>query len=137
VISEQNFERELSEGGVSPRVTGDVASGVYFIDKSFIAKAGALLVATDVLPPGLAISRPGVLNTVTIRVGTAPTGAALNVTVKRNGVSVATPTIAASGTSGSVTGLNIAVAAGDVFTVDITQVGSTVAGSDLAVDLSS
>jgi len=75
-----------------------------------------------------------------LMVGTAPTGAAIIVDVNKNGTTIYTtqgnrPTIAASANSGGpgstpdVTSL----AAGDYLTVDVDQVGSTVAGADLTV----
>lgn len=67
-------------------------------------------------------------------VGTAPTGANLIVTVYKNGTSIGTTSI----TAGSFTGTSTpgtSVASGDYVTVSITQVGSTVAGTDLTVSL--
>jgi hypothetical protein len=80
---------------------------------------------------------------ITSAVNTAPTGASLICDVNKNGTTVFTtqgnrPTIAASGTA-SHTGTSeavpdvTAIAAGDYLTVDIDQVGSTVAGSNLSV----
>ncbi|HUS26690.1 MAG TPA: hypothetical protein VMY99_05070 [Nevskiaceae bacterium] len=71
---------------------------------------------------------------------TAPTGASIIVDVNKNGTTIYTtqgnrPTIAASANSGGpgstpdVTSL----AAGDYLTVDIDQIGSTIAGADLTV----
>lgn len=79
------------------------------------------------------------ISTVRAAVGTAPTGTSLIVDVNKNGTTIYgtqanRPTIAvsantATGGTASVTSL----AAGDYLTVDIDQVGSTVAGSDLTV----
>lgn len=76
---------------------------------------------------------------VRIMVGTAPTGATLIVDVNKNGTTIFTtqanrPTIAISGNA-AVSGAPqvTALAAGDYITVDIDQVGSTVAGSNLTV----
>lgn len=77
-----------------------------------------------------------------LMVGTAPTGSSLIVDVNKNGTTIYTtqgnrPTIAAAsnaggpGTAPDVT----ALAAGDYLTVDIDQVGSSVAGSDLTVSV--
>lgn len=75
-------------------------------------------------------------------VGTAPTGASIIVDVNKNGTTVFTtqanrPTIAIAGnTSGNVTNMDVtAVAAGEYLTVDISQVGSTITGSDLTVQV--
>jgi hypothetical protein len=78
------------------------------------------------------------IQNVYIRVGTAPTGAAILVDVNKNGTTIFTtqanrPTIAISGTtSGKVTNMDVTTLAdGDYLTFDIDQIGSTIAGSDL------
>lgn len=75
-------------------------------------------------------------------VGVAPTGASLIVDVNRDGTTVFTtqanrPTIAASAnSSGKVTNMNVTtVADGSYLTVDIDQVGSTIAGGALTVQV--
>lgn len=75
-------------------------------------------------------------------VGTAPTGASVIVDVNVDGTTIFTtqanrPTVAAAAfTSGAVTNMNVtSVAIGSYLTVDIDQVGSTVAGSDLSVQI--
>jgi hypothetical protein len=110
----------------------------------------------DALGDLIAMSKPGVLavSTGTARfrlpyaagivsveatVGTAPTGTSLIVDVHKNGTTIFTtqsarPTIAASAfSSGAATPAVTTMAAGDYFTVDIDQIGATVAGSDLIV----
>jgi hypothetical protein len=64
-------------------------------------------------------------------VGTAPTGAAIGVTLYLNGSSIATVEIAADATSGSSTGLSIEWPNGGRLTTAITSIGSTVAGANL------
>lgn len=72
-------------------------------------------------------------------VGTAPTGATLIVDVNKNGTTIFTtqsarPTIAISGNSTTLsTPAVTTLADGDYITVDVDQVGSTVAGADLTV----
>ena len=81
-----------------------------------------------------------IIDEVRIHVGTAPTGASLIVDVNDDGVTVFTtqgnrPTIAISGSdavSGAADG-GTAVAKDSVITIDIDQVGSTIAGADLAI----
>lgn len=75
-------------------------------------------------------------------VGTAPTGASIIVDINVNGTTIFStqgnrPTIAISGnTSGKVTNMNTTtIADGSYFTVDIDQIGSTVAGADLVVQV--
>jgi len=79
------------------------------------------------------------IENVAIQVRTAPTGASLIVDVNKNGSTIFTtgkPTIAASDTqdltSTPTTNPTVCVT-GDYLTVDIDQVGSTVAGADLVV----
>ena len=66
-------------------------------------------------------------------VKTAPSGAALNLALLQNGTSLQTFSIAADTTTGSSTGLTHSISAGDYFTVNITQVGSSTAGEELYV----
>lgn len=74
-------------------------------------------------------------------VKTAPTGAALIVDINLNGTTLFTtqanrPEIAISATEGESTTFNVETGADDdVFTIDVDQVGSTVAGADLTVIL--
>jgi hypothetical protein len=75
-------------------------------------------------------------------VGTAPTGAPLIVDIKVNGTTIFTtqanrPTIAVGTmTSGYVTNMElVSVATGAYVTVDVAQVGSTIPGSDLTVQI--
>jgi hypothetical protein len=80
-----------------------------------------------------------VIDTVRAAVGTAPTGASLIIDVNKNATTIYTtqsarPTIAigaftATGNSPAIT----TFALGDYMTVDVDQVGSTIAGSDLTV----
>ncbi len=77
-----------------------------------------------------------------LMVGTAPTGASIIVDVNKNGTTIYTtqgnrPTIAASANAGGpgATPDVTSLVAGDYLTVDIDQVGSTVAGSDLTVSV--
>jgi hypothetical protein len=62
----------------------------------------------------------------------APTGTSVNLRVNKNGVSEQTISISANSSS-AVASTNIVLVQGDYITVDITQIGSTVAGSDLAL----
>jgi len=66
----------------------------------------------------------------------APTGSSLLVEMRRNGVSMATLTIAAGAFSGTVTGLTQALTKDtDKLTAHVTQVGSTTPGEDLVVQM--
>jgi len=82
-----------------------------------------------------------IFETCRAAVNTAPTGATILVDVNKNGTTIYTtqsarPTIAISGFS--ATGNSPAVttfASGDYITVDVDQIGSTIAGSDLTVTI--
>lgn len=78
---------------------------------------------------------------VSVSVDTAPTGADIIVDVNKNGTTIFTtqanrPRVVAGAfsTAAEVTNMNVtSIAAGDYITIDVDQVGSTVAGSDLSV----
>lgn len=66
----------------------------------------------------------------------APAGASLNLSLKKNGSSIQTFNIAAGSTSSVNTGLTLNINEGDYLTIDITQIGSSTAGSNLNVVIS-
>lgn len=87
------------------------------------------------------VTSAGAVTNVVASVGTAPTGSSVIVDVNKNGSTLFTtqaarPTIAASAfvDTSSVPAVT-ALAVDDWITVDIDQVGSTVAGSDLTVTI--
>ncbi len=107
---------------------------------SAFTKQGSLAIATGTLR--LPIDGTYTVTGVRLMVGTAPVGADLIVDVNKNGTTIFTtqpnrPTITAGSNSGGpgtapdVTSL----AAGDYLTIDIDQVGSSTAGSDLVVSV--
>ena len=73
------------------------------------------------------------ITSITGVVGTAPVGSELIATVNKNGSVISTLNVPDGQTSDVNGSLNISVSANDYLTVDITQVGSTTAGSDLNV----
>lgn len=83
----------------------------------------------------------GVYLGAVVNVGTAPTGQSLIVDVNKNGTTLYTtqgrrPTVAAAATTSTSSGVPdgaTTLASGDVIKVDIDQVGSGTAGSDLSV----
>lgn len=108
------------------------------------------LVATfaqpGVLNTGLGSSRfrmpfAGSIVSAVASVGTAPTGQALKCDINKNGTTIFTtqanrPTINAASSVSSVSTPDVtAFVAGDFLTVDIDQVGSGTAGSDLTVQV--
>lgn len=108
------------------------AEGLYL---TAIIQPGTAVVADDVLPPGLYVPRAGTLSSARVRVGTAPTGAALIVEVLADDTTVATVTVA-DGETSAVESPDVSLSAGAVLTFNLTQVGSSTAGTDVAVDLS-
>jgi hypothetical protein len=81
------------------------------------------------------------ISSVRASVGTAPTGAALIVDVNKNGTTIFTtqsnrPQIAVSTNTDVADAIEVSsLASGDYLTVDIDQVGSTIAGADLTVTI--
>lgn len=121
-------------------VTGDITDKRIFfqlgsgIGGIMLAQAGTVSVANNVTSI-VVVPKSGFLTKIYAQVKTAPTGASLNIRVNKNGVSATTLNIAAGATTANATGLSISFAAGDYFTLDITQIGSGVAGADLTVVL--
>lgn len=105
------------------------------------SSAGSLIVKTGTQGWTNRTGRTLTFTEVYLEVGTAPTGAALIVDVKKNGSTIWSTTgnraqIAASATSGSSTTFNTTTMAnGDRLTFDVVQVGSTVAGADLTLSV--
>lgn len=105
---------------------------------SAYSKQGNLAVSTGTMR--LPIDGTYTIVGTRLMVGTAPTGANLILDIKKNGTTIYTtqanrPTIVAGANSGGpgATPDVTSLAAGDYLTVDVAQVGSTVAGSDLTV----
>lgn len=107
-------------------------------------KAGAQTVATLNTTENFYNDTDLALNIASVRatLGTAPTGAAFIVDVLVNGTSIYTgvtanrPTIAISAfTALGGTPATLTVPVGGVVTFAVTQIGSTIAGSDLVIQL--
>lgn len=98
---------------------------------------GDLTVDTDLIsiicPMALTITE------VRLAVSTAPTDADLIIDINKNGTTLYTtqanrPTVAASGTSATATDPDVTnLAVGDILSLDIDQIGSTIAGANLSV----
>lgn len=132
----------------APTVASDVANKSY-VDGAGGGGGGLGLLTWSV--PGTLTVQNGVSQTpiptgatiagVLIRAATAPTGSSIIVDVNKNGSTIYTtvgnrPTIAVSTNVSSLAVPDIGtLSAGDYITVDIDQVGSTIAGSDLVVVL--
>lgn len=130
---------------ISARVSGvDSASVSAIVDSNYVsARVGSTEQHTTLTQNGTLYVLNGTarwyaprdvtIQSMSAYVGTAPVGSSLNLRVNKNGSSIATPLITDGATSGSLTGLTNALNAGDYLTVDVTQVGSSTAGSDLAL----
>lgn len=100
---------------------------------------GALTVAAGV--KRLYVGKALTVANITAGVNTAPTGASILVDVNKNGTTMFTtqgnrPTIAASGFSDAASVPDVtSLAAGDYITIDVDQIGSTIAGSNLVVSI--
>lgn len=109
------------------------------VETFVLSRPGALVVAAGTLQ--LPLSGSYTLIDYRVRVGTAPTGASLIVDVNKNGTTLFTtqgnrPTVAAAANIASTTAPNVTTFVnGDYISVDVDQIGSTVAGSDLVVVL--
>jgi hypothetical protein len=106
------------------------------------SSSGTLVVSTGSYRIYNDTSASWTIQSVRANVGTAPTGASVIVDVNIDGTTIFTtqanrPTIAVAGfTSGKVTNMNITtVAAGSYLSIDIDQIGSTIAGSNLTVQV--
>lgn len=100
------------------------------------SKAGTLSVGTGKFAIYNDTGAVWTFNAARAEVGTAPTGAGIIVQVKIDGSNAFTVTIAAGATAGSnLSPPTVQVPIGSKVTCDITQVGSTVAGADLSVTL--
>jgi hypothetical protein len=134
---------ELAQITVDAAVTSIVNAKITDLRSQFIIGGGVggaefsvhgpLIVINDMTPYWLA-PKSGTFTSIVARVKTAPTGASLQGRINKNGVQVTTFTIAAGSSNTSAT-VNLQFSLGDYFSVDITQIGSTVAGSNLTVAL--
>jgi hypothetical protein len=121
--------------GSSQLTSSQLPSSVGFAPSFSYSGALAAVVGAGHLP----VPVNGTITAVRASVGTAPTGAAVIVDVKKNDSTVFTttanrPTIASGTTdSGAAVPDVTSVSAGDRISVDIAQTGTTVAGSDLVV----
>lgn len=100
---------------------------------------GAVTVQTGTLRLYNPVERALTITGVRVSAGTAPTGAALIVDVKKGGTSIfpttPKPRVAIGANTGTAVPDTTAWAAGEYLTVDVTQIGSTVAGSDVTVTI--
>lgn len=131
-LAVENSPLPVSKGGTGSTTGVSIPIFITF------SRSGTLVTGTGTMrwrvPVALTIQH------VRLACNTAPTGAAILVDVNKNGTTIFTtqanrPTIAASANAETATIAPdvTALAAGNYLTVDIDQVGSTVAGADLTI----
>lgn len=122
-------------------LTGDAHNVVTTLT---FAKSGTLTVTVDpttIAAPTILAPCTLTITKVKLVVKTAPTGAAIIVDVHKNGTTIFTnqahrPQIAISATTGDATTIDVSgLVEGDALTIDIDQIGSTIAGADLTVEV--
>lgn len=143
----ENANIKSSAGIVESKIAFDTSSGHSHdgtdskaIPKGFVfTVTGTLTTGTSVAPALVAMATQ-TISKVYVNVKTANTGADLIIDVNKNGTSIWATTQAnrATITDGSTSGTQTSfdttsLSEGDILTIDIDQVGSTVAGADLTV----
>lgn len=138
--------------GTDPLVWSDLVDGMSAADIAALRNdLGVGYAVTYTVTDNLAVATgakrfyvEGSTKIVGVRISavTAPTGSSILVDINKNGTTVFTtqanrPAIAASANASSfTTNMDVtSLVAGDYLTVDIDQVGSTVAGADLTVTI--
>jgi hypothetical protein len=115
-------------------------NGAYIVWTIIMPVSGTLSVGTNssfAFPMQTDVSKPPTVVSCAVRVKTAPTGQSIKVDFNKNGTTIFSnqsnrPEIAVStNLSDDKTPDITTMAQDDVFTIDIDQVGSTIAGADL------
>jgi len=110
-----------------------IISATPSINQFAMAIPGSLAVDADATSHFLLpASRGMVASGVLADLKTAPTGTSLIVLVKASGTTIYTLTFAAGSTTATAIG-SVSIAAGAIMSLAVTQVGSSVAGADLAL----
>lgn len=154
LVGQEQTRAEAAEALLIPLAQKGAANGVATLGADGQVPAGQLAHAGGGAPVSFSYSgaltavngagvfpvpAAGTITSVRAAVGTAPTGASIIVDVDKNGSTVFTttanrPTIAAGAQSSPAEVPDVtSVAAGDLLSVNIAQVGTTVPGSDLTV----
>lgn len=126
----------------SGQVNQNFTDLVNVIRWTFVFPVTGTLVTGTSLTPILIVPATLTIVKAYAAVKTAPTGAAILVDINKNGTSIwsVTPgnrlTIAAGATTGNTSTFDTtSLAEGDLLTFDIDQIGSTVGGADITVQL--
>jgi hypothetical protein len=153
LVPATGFDVSLAEDGMDEEVDITLTPSLPNVRQEIIVLvAGTLTASTTVPKPGFVIAPAALtIEAVEVHVETAPTGANLIVDIHKiaaaskgsdeTGTTIYTtqgnrPTITAGGYYANATLPDItAIAAGDVLRVYVDQIGSTVAGSDLTVNI--
>jgi hypothetical protein len=98
---------------------------------------GVAAVKTGTFPWYNDTGRPLVIKSVRASVGIAPSGSSLTITVAKNGATLSgvNASISANTRTAKQTVADVPVADGDYLTINITAIGSTTPGTDLAVQI--
>lgn len=100
-----------------------------FVNEIIWTFSGSLSTLQNNLIPKYLRSLEGIVEELEVLLQEAPVGSSAIFTFKINGVSIGTVTVAAGATQGSNSITPYAFGSADVFTVEITQVGSTTPGT--------
>lgn len=123
--------------------TLDGGTGYAFpVERTFILGASANITTGVNKTNQITITRAGNITKAFMNAKAGPTGAALIVDINKNGTSIWNATqanrlqIAAAATTGTQTSFDTtALAEGDVLSIDVDQIGSTIPGSGATVQL--
>lgn len=126
----------------SAQVNSNFTALANAINPTFVFTIVGTIATGTSLTPVLIVPASLTITKAYIYAKTAPTGQALIVDINLNGTSIWNATqanrvqLAATATSGNQTSFDTTtVAEGDVLTIDVDQVGSTIVGADVTVEL--
>ena len=112
------------------------------IAKVFAVSIAGTLTTGASQTPAIIVTQAQTITKAYAKVKTAPTGASILIDINKNGTSIWNTTqanrltIAASATYGTQTSFDTtSLAEGDILTFDLDQVGSSVSGADLTIEL--
>jgi hypothetical protein len=127
----------MNDGATAPEWAAAASTTV--VGQAVFTVEGAVALSTGTLRIYNCLGKTATISEVFLSAGTAPTGAALIVDVNLDGTTIFTtqsnrPQIAADANTGNTTTIEVASwQDGHYLTMDVDQVGSGVAGSDLTV----
>jgi hypothetical protein len=128
-------QKAAANGVASLDGAGKVTAGQLILDLQALILSGRAITGTNVLPPGALVPFDATVKRMVLRAGTAPTGSSLTVEARRSGTLIAAANLTTGTTYVEVTGLSFALSKNDQITFNVTAVGSTFPGSDIAVAL--